>query len=106
MPSQTGAQEDAALGVTPRAPWRVTAFAVLAGHRLTVALQDGRAGTLDCSRVREPGEHGVFAPLADEHFFAQVRIDLGALTWPNGADLDPCWIYEELGRAELWFVPF
>lgn len=73
MPSQTSAQEDSAVGVTPCAPWRVAAVTVLPGHRLTVTFQDSRISTLDCSRVRQPGAHGVFAPLADEHFFAQVQ---------------------------------
>lgn len=106
MPSQTSAQENSAAGVIPTAPWRVGAVTVLPNHQLMVTFRDGRSGTLDCSSVCQPGDHGIFAPLADPGFFAQVTIELGALTWPNGADLDPCWIYEELGKGRLWFVPF
>ena len=34
---------------------------------------------------------GVFAPLRDENYFAQVRVDpeLATLMWPNGADFAP-----------------
>jgi hypothetical protein len=28
-------------------------------------------------------------PLADEAFFAQVFLEMGAPTWPNGYDADP-----------------
>jgi hypothetical protein len=78
---------------------------VLPEHRLAVTFLDGRSGILDCSAVGKPGEHGIYAALADPEYFAEVRIDLGVLCWPNGADLDPAWIYEELGRRELWSVP-
>ena len=106
MPSQTSAQENPAAGVVPAAPWRVQAVSVLPNHQLAVTFRDGRSGVLDCSAVRAPGDHGIFAPLADADFFAQVTVDLGVLTWPNGADLDPSWIHEELGAGKLWSVPF
>lgn len=106
MPSQTNTEENSAAGITPAAPWRVQAVSVLPEHRLAVTFRDGRSGILDCSTVRTPGDHGIFEPLANPEFFASVTINLGALTWPNGADLDPAWIYEELGQRESWSVPF
>jgi hypothetical protein len=41
---------------------------------------------------------GVFAPLISESFFRQMRVDpeLGAVVWPNGADLDPVVLYAEI----------
>lgn len=105
MPSQTSAQENPAAGVVPAAPWRVQAVRVLPKLQLAVTFRDGRCGVLDCSAVRAPGDHGIFAPLADTDFFAQVTVDLGVLTWPNGADLDPAWIYEEVGHGKTWSVP-
>jgi hypothetical protein len=38
---------------------------------------------------------GVFEPLRDPAYFAQVRVDadLGTVAWPNGADLDPDVLY-------------
>jgi hypothetical protein len=34
-------------------------------------------------------------------------MELGAITWPNGADLDPLWMYERIMEAEdkTWCVP-
>ena len=38
---------------------------------------------------------GVFEPLRDPAYFAQVRVhpELGTVLWPNGADLDPEVLY-------------
>ena len=41
----------------------------------------------------------------DEKLFNQVSIELGALTWPNGADLDPAWLHEEIRGNKTWSVP-
>ena len=42
--------------------------------------------------------HGVFEPLKDPAYFAQVRVDedAGTIVWPNGADLDPCELHERV----------
>jgi hypothetical protein len=59
------------------------------------------------SGVRPHPSKGVFAALADPSVFAQARIELGVVTWPNGADLDPRWMYEEISAApdKMWSVP-
>lgn len=45
---------------------------------------------------------GVFEPLRDPAYFAQVTVDpeLGTVVWPNGADLDPMVLHAALqGRS-------
>lgn len=58
-------------------------------YRLRVRFDDGVEGEIDI-KAAIPFV-GVFAPLQDPAFFAQVRVDAdaGTLVWPNGADLDP-----------------
>ena len=108
MSVETTAQSNSAAGVVPAAPWRVRALSVLPGYRLSVTFRDGTSGIVDLSAVRPEPSHGVFAALADPRFFAQARIELGVVTWPNGADLDPLWMYERISEAEdkSWAVPF
>jgi uncharacterized protein DUF2442 len=74
-------------------PWKVTGIAVLPGYRLDVTFADGTAGIVDLS-----GESfdGVFAPFADPAFFAQARIQDGVVVWPNGADIAPDAMYDEI----------
>lgn len=62
-------------------------------HVLWLRFSDGNAGEVDLAGRL----HGrVFEPLADVHYFAQVRVDpeLQTIAWPNGADLAPEFLYE------------
>jgi hypothetical protein len=71
----------------------IVAAEALPGHRLRLKFEDGVVGEVDVgSLVRF---EGVFEPLADPAYFAQVRADaeLGTVCWPNGADLDPVVLY-------------
>ena len=61
----------------------------LGGYRLYLRYADGAAGELDLMPLLQ--FTGVFEPLRDPEFFAQVRVnpDIGTIVWPNGADLCP-----------------
>jgi hypothetical protein len=106
MSGKAAAQEDRSAGVIPAAPWRVEAVTVLPAHRLAVTFRDGRGGVIDCSALLSAAAPGIYAALVDPDFFGRVRIELGVLTWPNGADLDPAWIHEALADRKMWSVPF
>jgi len=93
MPIETVTQEHSAAGVTPAAPWRVRAVNVQPGYRLSITCNDGTNGIVDMSALK------------DAQMFQQVHIELGALSWPNGADLDPLWVHEEIGKNNTWSVP-
>jgi hypothetical protein len=71
----------------------VTAVRPLDGYQLYLRFEDGAEGVVDLAT--QISFHGVFAPLKDPAYFRQVRVDseLGTVTWPNGADLDPDVLY-------------
>lgn len=62
-------------------------------YRLYVRFEDGASGSVDVAALVD--FRGVFAPLKDQAFFDQVRVepDLGTIVWPNGADIDPVVLY-------------
>ena len=66
------------------------------GHRLHIRYEDGVEGVVDLANLVT--FRGVFAPLKDPAYFSQVKVDpeLGTVTWPNGADLDPDVLYGRL----------
>ncbi len=73
---------------------RVSKVAVVGPHRLAVEFADGVKGEVDLAdRLFGP----VFEPLKDPKFFSRVRVDeFGVIAWPNGADIAPDALYEQL----------
>ncbi|MGH9367667.1 MAG: DUF2442 domain-containing protein [Thermoanaerobaculia bacterium] len=71
----------------------VIGFEKVAPFTLRVRFEDATSQVIDFRPVLF-GE--VFGPLADPHFFDEVRIDEEArtLVWPNGADFDPATLYD------------
>ncbi len=105
MPSQATAEKDSAAGVSPAAPWRVKAISILPDYRLAVTFNDDTSGIADLSSVTKAKDAGIYSALADPTVFEQATISLGVVTWPNGADLDPAWMYERLREEKTWSVP-
>jgi hypothetical protein len=66
----------------------VTALEVIGDHRLRLSFDDGLAGDVEFG---DDDWGGVFDPLKDPAYFAQVQLDqeLGTIVWPNGADIAP-----------------
>jgi hypothetical protein len=61
---------------------------VVGDHRLRLAFDDGSQGEI---QFGEEDRFGVFEPLRDPAYFAQVKLDEegGTIVWPNGADIAP-----------------
>lgn len=73
----------------------ITHVAVIGDHRLRLSFEDGTVGEV---AFGEREWRGVFQPLADPNAFAQVRIEMGTVAWPNGLDMAPEPLYEEASR--------
>lgn len=73
----------------------VIAVSRVGGRRLRLRFDDGVEGVVDIAEMIE--FHGVFEPLRDPVYFAQVAVspETGTIAWPNGADLDPVVLYRE-----------
>lgn len=106
MPNQTTPEADQAAGVIPSAPWRIKALSVLPDYRLAVTFMDGTNGIVDFSSILTARECGIFEALKDKTCFDQARLEWGVVIWPNGADMDPSWMHEQVKANKLWSVPF
>jgi hypothetical protein len=73
----------------------------LGDYRLYLRFEDGVEGVVDLAP--HLSFQGVFAPLRDPAYFAQVRVDpgLGTVAWPNGADLDPDVLYGRIAGTPI-----
>lgn len=72
---------------------RVLEVEPLAGYKLRLKFGDGATGTIDLS---DQLWGTMFEPLKDEQLFRQAAVhpELETVTWPNGADLAPEYLYQ------------
>ena len=74
---------------------RVVEARYVGDYKVWVRFADGTAGEVDLAdELWGP----VFEPLQDHTLFSQVRFDpeSATVTWPNGADLAPEFLYERI----------
>lgn len=63
-------------------------------YLIELVFDDGTQGVVDLVRYSQKG--GVFEPLSDLNYFKKFFIDLNTLCWPNGADIAPERLYEQV----------
>lgn len=73
--------------------WDAKVVKPLPNYRLYVEVEDGRRGVFD---MKPYLDLGVFRELKDEHYFKQVGILFGAVTWPHEQDIAPETLIEEM----------
>jgi len=68
----------------------------LKNYQLRLRFEDNQEGIVDIQQQIK--FTGVFEPLKNPEYFAQVKVnpELGTIQWPNGADLDPDVLYAAL----------
>jgi hypothetical protein len=73
---------------------KIVKVKALDGYHLYLEFEDGLQGEIDLSaRLFGP----MFEPLRDPEFFSRVGLDeFGVICWPNGADLAPDALYQNL----------
>ena len=71
----------------------VRAVAPLPNYRLAVRLSNGRAGAFKAGHLLE---RGIARELKDPAYFAQVKLFHTGVGWPNGYDISPFLIDDEL----------
>jgi uncharacterized protein DUF2442 len=85
-------------------PWRVISVTALPDSRLCVTFVDGTTGEVDMRRLlNNPNVDGtIFEPLRNPAAFSQAQVVLGAVQWPNGADLAPDAMYDAVRECGVW----
>jgi hypothetical protein len=76
--------------------YKVVKASALSGWRIQVTFDDGTAGVIS---LKEDRFGPMFEPLREPDYFAQLAIDeFGVICWPNGADLPPDALYDDIRR--------
>jgi len=79
----------------------IVAVKPLDGYQLLLRFEDGIEGVVDIGQLIQFS--GIFTPLQNREYFAQVQIhpDTGTIVWPNGADLDPDVLYAIVAKSPI-----
>jgi hypothetical protein len=103
---QTNRPPEVEPAIRHTAPWRLTSVIALPDAGLRVTFVDGTAGEVHMRAfLCNPKLDGtVFEPLRDPAVFAQAQVVLGAVQWPNGADLAPDAMYDAIREGGVWVV--
>lgn len=59
-------------------------------YQLRLVFTNGEHGLYDCSGLLE---FGVFKELKDKHYFEQVKVTDGTVSWPHDQDICPDTLY-------------
>jgi hypothetical protein len=84
----------------------VKTASALPDARLRVTFVDGTSGEVEMGALlHNPDLDGtLFEPLRDPAIFAQAQVVLGAIQWPNGADLAPDAMYDAIRERGVWVL--
>ena len=77
---------------------KVLKIELVGNHRLRFQFTDGSVGEYDFAKiVNESGS--MVEPLRDADYVKRVFLEFGAPTWPNGFDVAPAWLQQEIAAA-------
>jgi len=90
----------------PLSAWRVVGVEAFPGMRLRVSFADGTSGEVWMQSFLESPRIGgtIFEPLRDPERFREVCVEMGAVTWPSGADLAPDAMYDAIRSHGRWVI--
>lgn len=74
---------------------RVVAAKYIKDYRVWLKFNNGRSGEIDLA-CEIWGE--VFEPLKDLNYFKNFKVERSTISWKNGADLAPEFLYEMLDQ--------
>ncbi len=77
--------------------WDAIFVKPLPDYTIYVELENGQTGIFD---LKPYLDHGVFRELRNPHYFNQVGILMGAITWPNEQDIAPETLLAEMRMTD------
>lgn len=85
---------------------KLTSVLALPSSQLEVTFVDGTTGKVDMRNfLSRPAVDGtVFESLREPAVFAEARVVMGAVQWPNGAELAPDAMYDAIHERRIWVV--
>lgn len=65
-------------------------------YKIEVTFEDNKTGIIDLEKVIINDKRPIFQELKDKKKFSQIKVDMDTVTWKNGLDLAPEFLYKML----------
>ncbi len=63
-------------------------------YKILLTFEDKSKKVIDFEKALNGFRGEIFRPLKNVDYFMNFKIDLNTVTWPNGADVSPDYLYE------------
>jgi Protein of unknown function (DUF2442) len=80
---------------------KIAKLEVMDGLALRLIFADGRSGVWNAKPLFTSKVTALTTPLLEQSEFARAFVEGGALAWPNGLELAPWTLYDEMDAAGL-----
>jgi hypothetical protein len=104
MRTKPNSEENISPAIICNAPWRLIKIKPLDDYILEAEFVDGTHGFVNLKQLVTNPRSGVFVKLADVNVFNKVYVDYGVATWPEGIDLAPDNMYNEIKNNGTWIL--
>ncbi len=74
----------------------VTNAKYLKDYKIEVTFNDRKSGVIDLEKIICNDKREIFQELRNLAKFKQIKVDADTVTWSNGLDLAPEFLYEKL----------
>lgn len=74
----------------------VTQAKYISDYKIEVVFEDKKSGIIDLEKIIFSDKRAIFKELQDKKKFSQIKVDLDTVTWKNGLDLAPEFLYKLL----------
>lgn len=65
-------------------------------YKIEVTFEDEKTGIIDLEQVILNDSRTIFQELKDKNKFKKIALDMDTITWENGLDLSPEFLYQML----------
>lgn len=74
----------------------ITKAKYIKDYKIEITFEDNKTGIVDLEKIILNDTRPIFQELKDKNKFSQIKVAMDTITWKNGLDLAPEFLYKML----------